>query len=80
MATTDYAVRPPDAVEAGVVARLSGGGWTPYHRQGCIMAPHRGEPGVRDVIHGPWRYLASHWVPCERCRPPAEMAEERTAA
>ena len=79
MATMDFAVRLPDAAEAGVVARLSGGGWTPYHRQECILAPHRGEPGVRDVIHGPWRYLASHWIPCERCHPPADV-EERTAA
>jgi hypothetical protein len=64
--------------EAGVVARLSSGGWGPYHRHDCVEAPHRGDPGVRDVIHGPWRYLAAHWRPCARCRPPA--AVEQAAA
>ena len=29
-----------------------------------------GDPGVRDVVHGPWRYLAAHWEPCPRCAPP----------
>lgn len=64
--------------EVGVVARLSSGGWSPYHRHGCADAPHRGDAGVRDVIHGPWRYLAAHWQPCPRCRPPA--AVEQVAA
>lgn len=64
--------------DCGVVARLSSGGWGPYHRQGCPEAPHRGEPDVRDLIHGPWRYLAAHWAPCERCRPP--VVTERQAA
>lgn len=81
-----YETRPrrmSDAAEAGVVARLSAGGWTHYHREGCIDAPHRGEPGVRDLIHGPWLYLSRHWAPCPRCRPPAAGAgaeAERTAA
>jgi hypothetical protein len=69
-----------DHAASGVVARLSTGGWTAYHRQGCIDAPHRGEPGVRDVIHGPWRYLASHWSPCPRCRPPGALPVPRRAA
>lgn len=61
--------------ETGVVGRRSEGGWTAYHRQGCIEAPHRGDPGVRDVIHGPWRYLAAHWAPCPRCEPPARASD-----
>lgn len=71
---------PGDPEATGVVARLSAGGWTPYHRQGCVAAPHRGEPGVRDVIHGPWRYLGSHWIPCPRCAPPVERAADARAA
>ena len=55
---------------AGCVAHLSAGGWGRYHRPDCPEAPHRGDPGVRDVVHGPWRYLAAHWRPCPRCRPP----------
>lgn len=64
--------------QSGVVARHSSGGWGQYHRQECPEAPHRGEPGVRDVIHGPWRYLAAHWTPCPACRPP--VASESVAA
>jgi hypothetical protein len=72
-------VRPPRAAsEGGVVARLSAGGWTAYHQLDCDAAPRRGAPGVRDLIHGPWRYLAAHWAPCPRCRPP--RAVEREAA
>jgi hypothetical protein len=74
-----FEARLPEAAEAGVVARMSAGGWTHYHRMECVDAPHRREPGVRDVIHGPWLYLSSHWTPCPRCRPPAD-AEERSAA
>ncbi len=66
------------AVDTGCVARMSAGGWSRYHREACAEAPHRGDPGVRDVVHGPWRYLAAHWQPCERCAPPAP--EERAAA
>jgi hypothetical protein len=36
----------------------------------CSDAPRRGDIGVRDVIHGPWRYLSSHWTPCSLCLPP----------
>lgn len=74
--------RPPrhDTAEAGVVAHLSAGGWGRYHRQDCPRAPRRGDDGVRDVIHGPWRYLAAHWRPCPVCRPPAAAPAERSAA
>lgn len=58
------------AAEAGCVAHLSAGGWGHYHRQDCTSAPRRGDAGVRDVVHGPWRYLAAHWTPCPECHPP----------
>jgi len=58
------------AAETGCVAHLSAGGWGDYHRLGCSEAPHRGDIGVRDVIHGPWRYLSAHWTPCSLCLPP----------
>jgi len=57
----------------GVVAHYSKGGFGPYHRLDCPEAPHRGDPGVRDTIHGPWRYLASHWAPCLVCSPPMDV-------
>ena len=72
---TMTATRPPAADETGCVARLSKGGWGHYHRRDCADAPRRGAPGVRHVIHGPWRYLATHWSPCPRCRPPAPLAQ-----
>ena len=56
--------------ETGCVAHLSAGGWSRYHRPDCPDAPRRGDPGVRHLVHGPWRYLAAHWRPCARCRPP----------
>jgi hypothetical protein len=59
------------AGETGSVAHLSAGGWGHYHRRDCDEAPRRGDAGVRDVVHGPWRYLAAHWRPCPLCRPPA---------
>lgn len=68
----------PGAAETGRVARMSEGGWGRYHRDDCTEAPHRGDPGVRDVVHGPWRYLAAHWQPCPRCAPP--VPRERAAA
>jgi len=71
--------RPRDAASEGVVARFSAGGFGPYHRLDCPDAPHRGDVGVRDLVHGPWRYLAAHWRPCERCRPPAPAERERAA-
>ena len=58
----------------GVVAHMSAGGFGPYHRMTCIDAPAKGDLGVRDIIHAPWRYLGAHWHPCPRCRPPAEEA------
>jgi hypothetical protein len=64
------------AEETGAVAHLSAGGWGHYHRRSCPDAPLRGEPGVRDVVHGPWRYLAAHWRPCPRCRPPVPEARD----
>jgi hypothetical protein len=70
MSMTMQAVRR-DAAEAGTVAHLSAGGWTRYHRLDCPDAPHRRDAGVRHVIYGPWRYMAAHWQPCPRCRPPA---------
>lgn len=62
-----------DPETTGVVAHMSAGGFGHYHRQGCIEAPEKGDPGVRDIIHAPWRYLAVHWAPCPRCRPPHAM-------
>jgi hypothetical protein len=59
------------ADETGAVAHLSAGGWGRYHRRDCPDAPRRGDAGIRDVVRGPWRYLAAHWAPCPRCRPPA---------
>lgn len=67
--TTIHAGRPGVA-ETGCVAHMSKGGWGRYHRHDCPEAPRRGDPGVRDVVHGPWRYLASHWDPCPHCAPP----------
>ena len=67
------------AADVGCVARMSAGGWGRYHREGCPEAPHRGDPGVRDVVHGPWRYLSTHWQPCPVCTPPGAQ-EERAAA
>ena len=64
------------AGETGAVAHLSAGGWGHYHRSDCPDAPRRGDAGVRDVVHGPWRYLAAHWRPCPRCRPPAPEARD----
>jgi hypothetical protein len=60
----------PAAADTGCVAHLSAGGWGRYHRMDCAEAPRRGDVGVRDVIHGPWRYLSSHWAPCSLCLPP----------
>ena len=68
--------RQEAADETGAVAHLSAGGWGHYHRSDCPDAPHRGDAGVRDVVHGPWRYLAAHWRPCPRCRPPAPEARD----
>ena len=62
--------------ETGCVAHLSAGGWGRYHRPDCPDAPRRGDPGVRDLVHGPWRYLAAHWRPCSRV-PPAGAARAR---
>jgi hypothetical protein len=56
----------------GVVAHMSAGGFGSYHRMACVDAPAKGEDGVRDIIHAPWRYLGSHWEPCPRCRPPRD--------
>ncbi len=72
--------RRPEAADSGCVAHLSEGGWGRYHRPDCALAPHRGEPGVRHVVHGPWRYLSAHWEPCSVCRPPAPARELTTAA
>lgn len=66
--------------DAGAVARMSAGGWSTYHRPGCELAPHRGDPGVRDVVRGPWRYLAAHWSPCPVCRPPVADPGDLSAA
>lgn len=66
----------PEVAETGCVAHLSEGGWGCYHRRDCADAPRRGDAGVRDVVHGPWRYLAAHWLPCPRCRPPAPLRRE----
>jgi hypothetical protein len=51
--------RPHAAAGTGSVAHLSAGGWGRYHRDDCPDAPHRGDAGVRDVVHGPWKYLAA---------------------
>ncbi|MGA0068751.1 MAG: hypothetical protein ACO3PB_04760 [Miltoncostaeaceae bacterium] len=59
----------------GVVAHYSRGGFGQYHRLDCSEAPHRGDPGVRDTIHGPWKYLAAHWSPCPVCLPPADALD-----
>lgn len=64
----------------GVVGHYSQGGFGQYHRQECREAPHRGEPGVRDTIHAPWKYLAAHWPPCPDCRPPCESDASSMAA
>ncbi|MCU0308395.1 MAG: hypothetical protein MUE51_11625 [Thermoleophilia bacterium] len=66
-----------DPESEGVVAHYSRGGFGHYHRLGCPEAPRRGQAGIRDTIHGPWRYLASHWSPCPRCRPPAPAGAGR---
>lgn len=72
---------PRDGVaHEGVVAHFSQGGFGRYHRIDCPDAPHRGDPGVRDTIHGPWRYLSAHWTPCPRCNPPFEQDGEAQAA
>jgi hypothetical protein len=71
--------RVRDAELEGVVAHRSSGGFGDYHRLGCPDAPKRGEAGVRDIIHGPWRYLSAHWRPCPRCEPPATTADETAA-
>ncbi len=68
----------PGAADSGCVAHMSVGGWGRYHREDCPDAPHRGDLGVRDVVHGPWRYLAAHWQPCPRCAPP--VPQELAAA
>lgn len=77
---TPRPVRDPQL--CGVVARQTSGGFGPYHRLTCPSAPRRGETGVRDLIHGPWRYLAAHWQACPACRPPAEAitGRDRSAA
>lgn len=72
--STSFATRQRDAVHEGVVGRLSRGGWGYYHRLDCRYAPEMGDGGVRDVVHGPWRYLSSHWHPCPHCAPPVEAA------
>ena len=72
---TIHSTERPGAAETGCVAHLSAGGWGEYHRTDCREAPHRGDAGVRDVIHGPWRYLSAHWKPCTLCLPPVEVAE-----
>lgn len=64
----------------GVVGHYSQGGFGRYHRQECREAPQRGEPGVRDTIHAPWKYLAAHWPPCSDCRPPCESDASSMAA
>ena len=70
MGTTKFAPRSRDAVREGIVSLTSDGRWGNYHRLDCGEVLHRGEPGVRSVIHGPWRYLAQHWWPCAVCLPP----------
>jgi hypothetical protein len=70
----------PGAAETGCVAHLSAGGWGVYHRTDCREAPHRGDSGVRDVVHGPWRYLSAHWEPCTLCLPPTAATLLSTAA
>jgi len=72
--STQHAPRDHAATE-GVVGHFSTGGFGPYHRLDCPDAPHRGDPGVRDTIHGPWRYLSSHWAPCALCSPPSDAGE-----
>jgi hypothetical protein len=79
MSTMSFEPRARDATREGVVARDSDGRWGPYHRMTCVRAPHRGDPGVRDVVHGPWRYLSHHWAPCDLCRPPVEDRERPAA-
>lgn len=64
----------------GVVGHYSKGGFGQYHRLDCPEAPHRGDPGVRDTIHGPWRYLSAHWAPCPVCRPPADAGRAEHGA
>ena len=69
---------PLDRVEyEGVVGHYSTGGFGQYHRLNCPEAPHRGDPGVRDTIHGPWKYLAAHWAPCPACSPPADAEQDQ---
>ncbi len=75
MSTLSFAPRVRDGVHDGVVGRFSAGGWGFYHRSDCAYAPVRGTAGVRDVVHGPWRYLAAHWEPCPHCRPPADARD-----
>lgn len=71
-----------DPHQCGVVARHTDGGFGPYHRLDCPGRPQRGTPGVRSLIHGPWRYLAAHWQPGRCCQPPAPGRDgvERVAA
>ena len=69
-----------ETAETGCVAHMSEGGWGHYHREDCALAPHRGELGVRDMVHGPWRYLSAHWEPCPVCRPPVAPQEMDSAA
>jgi hypothetical protein len=73
--TMQMRARARDEESQGVVAHQSAGGFSHYHRLGCPDAPRRGAPGVRALIHGPWRYLAAHWAPCSRCAPPAPVHE-----
>lgn len=70
MGSLSFAPRVRDGAHEGVVGRFSVGGWGHYHRSECARAPRRGDVGVRDVVHGPWRYLSAHWAPCPACRPP----------
>lgn len=72
MSTQSFAPRTRDALREGVVSLTSDGRWGNYHRLDCAEVAHRGEPGVRSVIHGPWRYMAQHWFACPICQPPGD--------
>jgi hypothetical protein len=80
MTTLEMPDRHLTTAETGCVAHMSAGGWGHYHRESCPQAPRRGDLGVRDVVHGPWRYLSAHWTPCPVCRPPAASERFGTAA
>lgn len=81
MATTTPSRAASTAGERGIVARHTDGSWSRYHVPSCPLAPERGQPDIRSVIRGPWRYLAQHWAPCPHCKPPfAGTTEDAQAA